>query len=197
LVSGIEQADSVVWDTHKMLLMPALATAVIFKDGTVSHRVFQQQASYLYSGATPQEQWFNIGLRTVECTKHMMSLQLYAALTVYGTQMFSDYVTAAFDLGGRFADLVAQQPDFELPLRPDGNIVCFRYRPLSRSLDGPALDQLQAGIRQRVVDSGAFYLVQTQLPGGLYLRVTLINAATTERDLIDLLGAVREAGKDA
>jgi L-2,4-diaminobutyrate decarboxylase len=192
LVSGIEQADSVVWDTHKMLLMPALATAVIFKDGTPSYRIFEQQASYLFSGGKPQDEWYDVGMRTLECTKHMMSLQLYAALSVYGTQMFSDYVGAAFDLGGRFADIIGDQPDFELPVRPESNIVCFRYRPPDCPLDAAALDKLQARIRQQIVDSGAFYLVQTQLPTGLYLRVTLINAATTEGDLVNLLGVVRE-----
>jgi L-2,4-diaminobutyrate decarboxylase len=31
LVAGIERADSVVWDAHKLLAMPALCTAVIYQ----------------------------------------------------------------------------------------------------------------------------------------------------------------------
>ena len=36
LLKGLEKADSMVWDAHKMLMMPALATAVIFKEGSHS-----------------------------------------------------------------------------------------------------------------------------------------------------------------
>ncbi len=45
-----------------------------------------------------------------------------------------------------------------------------------------------------MIEDGSFYLVQTQLPAGLFLRVTLINPLTNEGDLEDLLKAVGEAG---
>jgi len=196
LVAGIEQADSVVWDAHKMLLMPALSTAVVFRDGGPSYHAFSQRASYLYSGTPPEEQWYNLGLRTMECTKRMLSLHLYAALTVYGTAMLGEYVAAAFDLGRRFAELLEAAGDFELPVRPECNIVCFRHRPRHVELTPAALDALQEQIRQRILASGAFYLVQTQLPGGLYLRVTLINPFTDQSDLVALIAAVRRAAEE-
>jgi L-2,4-diaminobutyrate decarboxylase len=196
LLAGIDQADSVVWDAHKMLLMPGILTAVIFRQGSPSYHTFQQQASYLFAPPGPDEQWYNVSMRTVECTKRMMSLHLYAALTVQGTQMFADYVTAAFDLGRRFGELLSQEPDFELPVPPDCNIVCFRYRPAQGPLAAAELDALQAEIRQRLLAAGDFYLVQTQLPAGLHLRVTLINPFTSEADLLALLAAVRAAGRE-
>ncbi len=51
LLAGIERADSVVWDAHKMLLMPALLTAVVFRNGSPSFHAFAQHASYLFAGA--------------------------------------------------------------------------------------------------------------------------------------------------
>ena len=196
LLAGIEHADSVVWDAHKMLLMPALATAVIFRTGKPSFHAFAQHASYLFDGGQPEEEWFNLGRRTLECTKRMMSLKLYAALQVCGTQVFSDYVTAAFDLGKKFGEMLAVERDFEMPVAPECNIVCFRHVPAGVALDPAKLDALQVAIRHRLIETGAFYLVQTKLPTGLYLRVTLINPFTSEQDLVALINAVREAARE-
>ncbi len=191
LLAGIERADSVVWDAHKMLLMPALATAVLFRNGRRSHEAFAQEASYLFSRRDGDAPWYDIGQRTLECTKLMIALKLYVALSVHGTRLFADYVTASFDLARRFAARLHQAPDFELAVEPEANIVCFRYTP-----EGDAdLDALQQRVRHRLLADGAFYLVQTRLPAGVFLRTTLINPLTGDDDLAALLEAIRAAEK--
>jgi len=189
LLSGIERADSVVWDAHKMLLMPALVTAVLFRDGQRSYAAFAQDAAYLFAEQPADEQWFNGAVRTLECTKRMMSLKLYAALSLCGTRLFADYVSATFDLAQRFAARLTAASDFELPVEPESNIVCFRHTPTAAG----DLDRLQERIRRRLLGDGSFYLVQTRLPTGLYLRTTLINPFTSDDDLAALITAVRRA----
>jgi L-2,4-diaminobutyrate decarboxylase len=186
LLAGIERADSVVWDAHKMLLMPALITAVLFRDGQHSYEAFAQQASYLFSEGQ-RTQPFDGALRTLECTKRMMSLKLYAALSLCGTRMFADYVTATFDLAKHFAAALRAASDFEVAVEPECNIVCFRHTPTGAT----DLDALQLRVRERLLASGAFYLVQTCLPAGVFLRTTLINPLTTHDDLQALMDAVR------
>jgi L-2,4-diaminobutyrate decarboxylase len=58
---------------------------------------------------------------------------------------------------------------------------------------GAALDERQARVRRRLIAEGGFYLVQTRLPAGVFLRVTLLNPFTTMTDLLALLDAVRAA----
>jgi L-2,4-diaminobutyrate decarboxylase len=57
------------------------------------------------------------------------------------------------------------------------------------------LDELQITIRRRVIESGAFYLVQTNLPSGVFLRVTLIHPLTVLDDLCAMLDALRSAAR--
>ena len=75
LAAGIEMADSVVWDAHKMLFMPGLATALLFRDGTRCYEAFRQEASYLFGRhAFPEH---DLGLRTIECTRPMQAWKLW------------------------------------------------------------------------------------------------------------------------
>jgi L-2,4-diaminobutyrate decarboxylase len=190
-VKGIERADSVVWDAHKMMLMPALVTAVLFRDASRSFDAFAQEASYLFHGEDTRP-WSDVALRTLECTKEMMALKLYTCLQLLGTRLFADAVTESFDLARRFAGKLQASGDFEVPVLPDCNIVCFRHTP--PGVPPAELDALQARLRQRLVTRGDFYLVQTVLPGrGLHLRTTLINPLTTDAELDALLDALRTA----
>jgi L-2,4-diaminobutyrate decarboxylase len=187
-LKGIERAQSVVIDAHKMMLMPSLATAVLFRNGDHSYETFSQQASYLFDRSARQE-WYNLGQRTLECTKRFLSLNLYVALKVLGTDFFAGYLERTKDLASTFARLIEGRPDWELAVRPEGNIVCFRYVPAGTA-DANAL---QSRVRDRIVQSGAFHLVKTALRGKTYLRTTLMNPLTTEDDLEALLAEAEAA----
>jgi L-2,4-diaminobutyrate decarboxylase len=195
-IAGIERADSVTWDAHKLMAMPALITAVIFRDGRRSYEPFAQEASYLYSAGRGEgaEEWFNLGLRTLECTKRMMSVIVYAGLEAYGTRLFRDYVDRCFALGAALAARLEAAPDFELMVPPEGNIVCWRWRPDGAPAGGAALDDLQARVRRRVLERGRFYVLQTRLGGHMVFRSALMNPLTEEVDLDGLLEEIRICG---
>jgi L-2,4-diaminobutyrate decarboxylase len=181
LVRGIERADSVVWDAHKMLALPSLVTAVLFRDGARSFEAFSQEASYVF-GTDSRSSWSDFGQRNMECTKRMMSVTFYATVSLVGTALLDDYVTRQFDLARRFATMIEDAPDFELAVQPECNIVCFR---LTGCTDHDRL-------RDRVVkENGSFYLTRTTLSGRAHLRVTLMNPFTDEADLAALLETLR------
>lgn len=184
LVRGIERADSVVVDFHKMMMTPALITAVLYRRDADAFRTFQQKAQYLWADATAPD-WFNSGKRTFECTKRMMSASVYAVLRTYGEGLFADNVDALYGLARRFAAQIRGRAGFELAVEPESNIVCFRYNEPARPPAQTA--ELNARIRQQLVENGRFYIVQTTLRGQLYLRVSLMNPFTTDAHLTALL----------
>jgi L-2,4-diaminobutyrate decarboxylase len=185
-VRGIERADSVVWDCHKMMMTPAVLTGVLFRNARHSYDTFRQEATYLFE-ERPDEEWYNPGNRTVECTRSGMAVLLYTALRVHGVGLFRDYVTRCFDVARSLSDLIDASPDFELAVEPDANIVCFRYR----GDPGIDSDRLQSRLRQKLVSGGSFYLTEAELGGNQFLRCTAQNPFTGEQDLCDLLDHLR------
>ncbi|MDP2423117.1 MAG: aminotransferase class I/II-fold pyridoxal phosphate-dependent enzyme [Bacteroidales bacterium] len=188
LVKGMELADSVVIDFHKMMLTPALTTAVLFKDVAHSFETFAQKAEYLLSNGT-QKPWFDGAARTLECTKKMMSIKIYALIKQYGKELFSEFVTQLYDLGQAFADMIRNEPGFELAIEPQSNIVCFRYWP--NTLNMP-INYFTAQIRSQLLRDERFYVVQTYVRGDTYLRTTLMNPFTSTNDLSELLHLIKQ-----
>lgn len=180
---GIELADSVVWDGHKLLYMPATVSAVLYRNPQASYAAFAQEASYLFHGESSADEACNVSYRTLECTKRMMGLKLWAAFSLYGAQGLAELVDTVFATARRLADKLQAASDFELLMPPQTNIVCFRYHQGN-----------QAAIRQALVESGAFHLTQVSLNGNTWLRTTIMNPMTADRDLDALLDAIRSAG---
>jgi L-2,4-diaminobutyrate decarboxylase len=192
-VKGLDRADSVIIDFHKMLLVPGLNTMVLFRNGEKSFETFAQKASYLFRKADENE-WFNSAKRTLECTKSAMGIIAYTAVKYYGTSYYREYIDSRYDLAGRFAGMILESGDMELAVKPDANIVCFRFAPEKQG-DG-ALNRINAAIRDKIIKEGSFYIVQTELDGKLWLRTTLINPVTDEEDLKELIRRVIELGRE-
>jgi L-2,4-diaminobutyrate decarboxylase len=189
LLRGLERADSVVIDFHKMMNAPALLTLVLFKQSQDSFGTFSQNASYLFEKATDQE-WYNYSKRSMECTKRMMGLTVFSLWKYYGPEFFSAFVKHTYNQAAEFAKLIKTSEDFELAVQPSSNIVCFRYR--EPSLSPQELNALNKTIRKKILADGSFYIVQTELAGNTWLRVTLMNPFTSLNDLEQLLELVRE-----
>lgn len=195
LVTGIERADSVILDFHKLLLTPALATALIFRDGEKGYQTFAQKAEYLWSDEQ-SEAWYELARRTFECTKTMYGLKVFALLTEHGTEVLEANIDCVHERARQFAAMISGADDFELLIEPQTNIVCFRYigQPQD-SLPTSALNELNQGIRDRMTREGSFYIVQTDCRKKTWLRTTLANALTTADDLQQLLDRIRSLAK--
>ncbi|MEO0570074.1 MAG: aminotransferase class I/II-fold pyridoxal phosphate-dependent enzyme [Bacteroidota bacterium] len=194
LLQGIEQADSVVIDGHKMMLMPAITTALLFKNTWHSQHTFSQKADYLLNDEE-EEHWINSGKKTFECTKTMMCLNWFVLIKCYGERIFDEFVTRQYDLARTFEELLISDPNFEIATSPQSNIVCFRWFEARKTPS--ELNLKNAKIRQVLLEDGEYYIVQTRLRGIHYLRTTLMNAFTTEDHLIKLLGKIKSVATTA
>ena len=191
LVDGIELADSVTLDFHKMLMTPAVTSALLFRNGETAYGSFAQQAEYLWA-SDGNEEWYNMARRTFECTKTMLSLKVCSIIAEHGWEIFDKNVTRLNDLGAEFAGLILAADDFELAVQPQTNIVCFRYVGLGQDGVKADLSQLNSAIRNSLMEEGDFYIVQTMLNGDVWLRTTISNPLTDTKNFESLLDRIRQ-----
>jgi L-2,4-diaminobutyrate decarboxylase len=183
LIKGIDRADSIVLDAHKMMMVPALCTYTLFRNKSHCNSNFAQKAQYLWEKADDQD-WYNYGRKTFECTKYMMSIKIYAIIKEHGEDIFTEYVDTLYQRTHWFAKEILEHSDFELLLKPESNILCFRY---TGTLDPKQYSYQNKRIRQYLLEDGEYYIVQTELEGETWLRISLMNPFTTEEILSNLL----------
>ena len=197
LLRGLELADSVVWDAHKMMFVPALCAFVLYRDKSHRFETFRQEASYLFDPSAPGLVEYDVGLKTIECTKRATAFGLWGLWALFGPQLFEDLVDVTFDLGRILYGKLKAAPDFEPLHEPQCNILAFRHLP-KRLLGVPPerVSQFQFEVRRRLIESGSFYIVSSKIDGIGALRVSIMNPLTTADHFDQLLDSVREVAEE-
>jgi L-2,4-diaminobutyrate decarboxylase len=182
LLRGIELADSVVWDAHKMMRTTALAAAVLLREDWRLEAAFRQKASYLFYD--DEQERPSLLERQVECTKAPLGMRIFMNLAFRGEAEMGRHVGEQYDKTRRFWELIEARPGFECLCRPESNILCFRY--------GRDPDE-QVRIRDKLLESGGFHLSSTEVSGERWLRMSVMAPATSEATIERLLDAIEAA----
>jgi len=190
-VAGIERARSIAWDPHKTLLLPLAAGLLLVRDERELTAAFAQKAPYLFGVGEDARLWDN-GPRSFLCSRRADVLKLYVALERYG----ADALAALYDRLCRVAhalyDVLATRSDFEALHEPQSNILCFAWTPAG--VAASQMDELTNLLRERYNRSGRGWITATTLDGRRVLRITVMNARTTEAHVAALVdGLAAEA----
>ncbi len=196
LLNGIERADSVVCDAHKMMFVPALCALVFYRQKEHRTAAFHQEAPYLFDPTMPELAQIDSGVANLECTKRGAAFGLWGIWSTFGPQLFADMVDVVFDTARQFYELLRETDDFETLHEPQCNIVAFRHvPPKMRDIPPQEIDAFQLRLRRAVIESGEYYLVQSRVDGRSVLRTTMMNPLTGTDDLHGLIACLRKFGR--
>jgi len=177
---GVELADSLTWDAHKMMRTPPLCAAVLVRDHRTLDLAFEQEASYLFHDK--QQPGVDLIHRTVECTKAALGLKLFMVVGAMGEKGLADYLDRQVELAHQAWRYLTDQSDFSCPVEPQSNILCFAYRDWDRE---------HLRVRDKLIDDGNFHLSTTQAGGRWYLRAVFMSPTTEMSDVVSLVEAIR------
>lgn len=198
-VQGIEAADSITVDFHKLFYQPISCGAFLLKSR--SHfDLMRHHAAYLNPAENETAGIPDLVTKSIQTTRRFDALKLWISLQHLGRQGFATMIDTTITLATQTAQHIANDPDLELINHPTINAVVFRYCP-SRSLTTPRATTAQANqinhcIRQSLLQRGQAVLAQTQLGDRVCLKLTLLNPRTTFAHITQLLQSVKQLGHD-
>lgn len=188
LLKGLERADSLAIDLHKMMFQPISTALVLFRERARLAAAFAQTAPYLLRDEA--EPGYDFGALTLQCSRRADALRAWATLKLLGADGVAELQERTVDLARAAAETIAARGDFELVQLPETNIVCFRHVPPALAGDGPALDRHNDAARERLRTERYAYLTGTTLAGRRVLRMTFMNPRAELRHVEQVLDRV-------
>ncbi len=209
LLRGIEKADSVTLDAHKQLYVPMGAGLVVFRDPSLSSAV-KHHAQYIIRKGSR-----DLGSTTLEGSRPGMSMLIHSGLRILAREGYEILINQGIEKAKAFADMIDEEPDFELITRPELNILTYRYcpenvqkalalaDPLQTEKLNASLNRITKFLQKTQRERGKAFVSRTRLEPARYqhlpcivFRVVLANPLTTREILADILAEQKELAGD-
>uniref|UniRef100_W5M2R8 Glutamate decarboxylase like 1 n=1 Tax=Lepisosteus oculatus TaxID=7918 RepID=W5M2R8_LEPOC len=140
LLKGIQRANSVAWNPHKMLMAGLQCCAFLVRDKTgLLQRCHSAQASYLFQPDKFYDIGYDTGDKSIQCSRKPDAFKFWLMWKAIGTQGLEERVNRALALSKYLAEEVKNREGFRLLLEPEYANVCFWYVPpsLRKTPEGP------------------------------------------------------------
>lgn len=192
-LAGIEKADSVTIDFHKLFYQPISCGVFMVKNKT-SFELIRLHADYLNPEGNEALGLLDLVYKSIQTTRRFDALKPFLALQHVGTETFGDMLDYTIALAENISDFIEADPQFELAYRTPINAIVFRYLP-EGDLSDTAIDNINDQLKTTLLLSGKAIVGQTRLHEKSFLKFTLLNPMTTADDIIQLLNEVKQLAK--
>lgn len=191
-LAGIDRADSIAVDFHKLFYQPISCGALLLREATAFERM-ARNAAYLNPGSDEERGVPNLVAKSLQTTRRFDALKPYLAFRALGRERLARLVESTLSLADEAATLLEAADDFELLADPTLSTVVFRYRPRDGLTDG-TVSRLNDAIRNELLRDGRTLVARTDVEGVTSLKFTLLNPTATLDDVAAMLDVVRECG---
>jgi L-2,4-diaminobutyrate decarboxylase len=194
LLDGIERADSVTVDYHKTWFQPVASSALLVRRAaTLRHGT--HHADYLNPRDDGPDAVPNQVDKSLQTTRRFDALKLWMTLRTLGPDHIGDLLDAVIELAAEVREELAGDPELAVVPATDLSTVLFRWR--RPGLGEDELDRANDQARELLLATGAASVARTTLDGRVWLKLTLLNPATTLQDVRDVLDLVRGHARHA
>jgi len=182
-LSGIERAQSITADLHKLWWMPFGASALLVPDVGVL-RAVHHASVYLNRPEDEAEGQLNLVGRSLDTSRRFDAFKVLVALRTYGRRQLGAMVDTVLDLTQYAGEAIRARPELELVAPPHTVMVAFRVA---------GDDARNIAVHRALFASGEAVIGRTTVDGRVALKLTLLNPQTAREQVDALLDLVISA----
>jgi len=198
LLKGIERADSIAFDAHKMIGSSMVCSAFIVQDEkilplTMAHT---NRGDYLFDDPNRE---YNLGRISPQCGRRADALKLWLTWLDLGTRGIGEKVDSCIEVSRHLADLVSNNPKLSLISFSFSN-VCIRFTPRNGETDEEGDLRIRRA-RNYLEDQAKSMVLDSILDNQLVIRFTAshpnVDKEATEEFLSNLIEADEKIYSDS
>lgn len=192
LINGLELADSVTVDFHKLFFQPISCGAFLVKNAS-SFKFIEHNADYLNPKEDQDNGIIHLVGKSIQTTRRFDALKVYFSLLVVGMDKFGgiiDHICTTATEGARYIqsldcfDIVNSNPQI--------STIVFRY-----NVGEPGtLNQVNEYIYKKMLQMGNALLAKTTINQSVYLKFTILNPLTTIDDIKEVVKLIESITVD-
>ncbi|XP_071451165.1 cysteine sulfinic acid decarboxylase-like [Hetaerina americana] len=130
ILNGIERADSISWNPHKMLGAPLQCAVFLVRHEGLMHKCNSASATYLFQQDKFYDASYDTGDKSIQCGRKVDAFKLWLMWAARGDIGLSSLVENAVDCSRYFLKLITDRPGFKLVLPSfECTNICFWFIP--------------------------------------------------------------------
>lgn len=176
LLDGVDQADSVAWNPHKVMGVPLSAAAFITSKPGLLRQSLDETADYLFQG---DDDAYNPGTRSIQCGRRNDALKVWAAWKHHGDDGYQCRIDHLMSLTKHCTDRIKSCKNLKLTSEPEFVNVCFEVL-------GKSSREICDALRQR----NELLVGHAMVDGQRIIRVPFVNGDLTLSDVDEMLDLV-------
>jgi len=191
-LSGIELADSYVFNAHKWLFTNFDCSLYFMRDAQLLINTFSSNPDYLKCTIDEVTNFKDWGL---PLGRRFRALKLWFLFRGYGLDGIREKLRQHIALANYFYATITKNPDWEIMAPFVMNVICLRYHPQSIN-ESNNLDAVNEQIVKIINTQGDFFLSGTKLRGIYVIRVVIGQTNVAETHVNALLQVLTAATKN-
>jgi len=180
LWSGVDRADSIVFNPHKWLGASFDCAVQFLADPVPQVRTLGLRPDYLET--LGQSEVTNFNEWTVPLGRRFRALKLWFLMRAYGLDGLRERIRNHVAWSRELCAEIAKLPDFKITTQPMLSLFSFRYRS----------DADTEALLTRINDDGRIYLTQTRHNDQFVIRVQVGQFDCTRDDVMGVLDVLRD-----
>ncbi|HEV7958978.1 MAG TPA: pyridoxal-dependent decarboxylase, partial [Acidimicrobiales bacterium] len=177
---GLELADSITIDFHKLWWQPFNASALVVRD-VETFDLLRVRSNYLDRG-DELEGMVNLVGRSLDTSRRFDAAKVVATLRAVGSRALGEMLEHLVELTSYAGSVIDSRDSLELVAAPESVMCVFRAKDAS--------DDALRVVQQRLLARGEMILGRTEINGRAALKFTFMNPLATRGDVDRLLELV-------